>query len=81
MKKTPILKITDTELTKLQELNTESNKIKSIIGDLELQKIQIIEEHNELLRELKVHEKDLVKKYGEKIKIDLTTGNIEQVGK
>ena len=54
--------VTQEELTKIQELNSEFNKAKMAIGDVELQKTQIIRHIEELKLEFSAHEKLLIEK-------------------
>jgi len=68
--------VTQEELTKINELNSEFNKAKMAIGDVELQKNQILR-HIELLKtEFSAQEKDLIEKYGADAVINIQTGEI-----
>jgi len=68
--------VTQEELTKINELNSEFNKAKLAIGDVELQKHQILR-HIELLKsEFAAQEKDLIEKYGADAVINIQTGEI-----
>jgi len=68
--------VTQEELTKIQELNSESNKAKMAIGDVELQKTQIIRHIEELKLEFSAHEKLLIDKYGADAVINIQTGEV-----
>lgn len=70
--------VTQEELTKIQELNSEFNKAKMAIGDVELQKQQIIRHIEELKLEFSAHEKQLVEKYGADAVINIQTGEVTQ---
>jgi hypothetical protein len=70
--------VTQEELTKIQELNSEFNKAKMAIGDVELQKQQIIRHIEELKVEFSAHEKALVEKYGADAIINIQTGEVTQ---
>jgi hypothetical protein len=70
--------VTQEELTKIQELNSEFNKAKMAIGDVELQKQQIIRHIEELKLEFSAHEKSLVEKYGADAVINIQTGEVTQ---
>lgn len=70
--------VTQEELAKINELNSEFNKAKLAIGDVELQKQGILR-HVELLKiEFSAHEKDLIEKYGADSIINIQTGEITQ---
>jgi hypothetical protein len=68
--------VTQEELTKIQELNSEFNKAKMAIGDVELQKTQIIRHIEELKLEFSAHEKLLIDKYGADAIINIQTGEV-----
>jgi hypothetical protein len=70
------VQVTQEELVKIQELNSEFNKAKMAIGDVELQKQQIIRHIEELKVEFAAHEKALVAKYGEDAIINIQTGEV-----
>lgn len=68
--------VTQEELAKINELNSEFNKAKLAIGDVELQKNQILR-HIELLKtEFSAQEKELIEKYGADAVINIQTGEI-----
>ncbi len=69
--------LTKTELEKLQSLNSEFAKLKSQIGDLELQKHLVIEQVQNVRLEFSKLEKELVVKYGENTIINLQTGELK----
>ena len=54
--------VTQEELTKIQELNSEFNKAKMAIGDVELQKLQILNHIEGLKIQFSAHEKELIEK-------------------
>lgn len=68
--------VTQEELTKIQELNSEFNKAKMAIGDVELQKLTIIRHIEELKLEFSAHEKQLIEKYGADAVINIQTGEV-----
>jgi hypothetical protein len=70
--------VTQEELTKIQELNSEFNKAKMAIGDVELQKSNIIRHIEELKVEFAAHEKLLIEKYGADAVINIQTGEVTQ---
>ena len=68
--------VTQEELAKINELNSEFNKAKLAIGDVELQKQNILK-HIDLLKiDFSTHEKTLIEKYGEDAVINIQTGEI-----
>lgn len=68
--------VTQEELTKIQELNSEFNKAKMAIGDVELQKLQIINHIEGLKIQFLAHEKELIEKYGADAVINIQTGEV-----
>ena len=71
-------RVTDQELVKIQEMNTDFNKSKMALGDLELQKQNIIRHIDLLKKEFAEHEKTLIDKYGKDSVINVQTGEITQ---
>ena len=55
--------ITKEELTKIQEMNSDFTKAKMAIGDVELQKLNIVRHIEELKAEFTALEKSLIDKY------------------
>jgi len=72
------VQVTQEELTTIQELNSEFNKAKMAIGDVELQKQQILRHIEELKLQFTTHEKLLVDKYGADAVINIQTGEVTQ---
>jgi hypothetical protein len=70
--------VTQEELAKINELNSEFNKAKLAIGDVELQKQNILEHIRILKSEFSAHEKALIEKYGADSVINIQTGEITQ---
>ena len=70
-------KITDKELKELQEINTEYNKRKVALGELEMQKHAILSQVDGLNASFSQLEKKLVEKYGDDVTIDISTGQIK----
>ena len=58
-------KLTDNELSQVQDLNSEFSKNKAAIGELELQKRIVFERIDTIKSEFSKVEKKLMKKYGE----------------
>ena len=70
-------KVNDRELKELQEINSEFNKRKAALGELEMQKHSILHQVDELNKLFSDIEKKLVEKYGEDVTIDIATGQIK----
>jgi hypothetical protein len=68
--------VTQEELTKIRELNSEFNKAKMAIGDVELQKATILRHIEELKIEFTAHEQLLIEKYGADAVINIQTGEV-----
>lgn len=68
--------VSQEELTTIQELNAEFNKAKMAVGDVELQKQQILRHIEELKLEFSAHEKSLIDKYGADAVINIQTGEV-----
>ena len=66
------------ELQNLQELNSNFVKLKTQLGDLELQKQLIIEQVSFIKADFADLEKSLIKKYGENSVINLQSGEITE---
>ena len=66
--------VSQEELTTIPELNAEFNKAKMPIGDVELQKLNIVRHIEELKAQCTAHEKQLVDKYGADAVINIQTG-------
>lgn len=71
-------KLTSEELSKLQELNNSFTQSKISLGDLELQKENIIGKIKEIKSNFVELEKELIKKYGEESVINLQTGEVTE---
>ena len=70
--------VEDKELKLLQELNSNFQKIKNKLGDLELQKQIILENVTEIKKQFKSLETELIEKYGDNSVINLETGIITE---
>tara|TARA_B110000977_G_scaffold73460_1_gene99439 strand:+ start:662 stop:901 length:240 start_codon:yes stop_codon:yes gene_type:complete len=70
--------VEDKELKLLQELNSNFQKIKNQLGDLELQKQIILENVTEIKKQFKSLEIELIEKYGDNSVINLETGIITE---
>lgn len=68
--------VTQEELAKINELNSEFNKAKLAIGDVELQKQNILRHIEVLKAEFSAQEKALIEKYGADSVINIQTGEI-----
>ena len=71
-------KLRTEELDELQNLNTEFTKLKISLGDLEIQKSQIISEIAAIKIKFGQNEKKLIEKYGQDSVINIQTGEVQQ---
>lgn len=69
-------KISDQELETLKTLTGEFNKLKTNLGDLELQKHGVCLRVEQLKKEFQSLEKDLMEAYGTDSVINMETGEI-----
>ena len=70
------MKLTQEELTKVQEMNTRFAKAKLTLGDLELTKHEMLKEVDNLKLEFDENERQLIAKYGVDAVINIKTGEI-----
>jgi hypothetical protein len=70
------VKLTQKELKDIQELNSEFNKAKMAIGDVELQKQELFQQIKVLRIEFSKNEQLLVAKYGADAVINILTGEV-----
>ena len=75
---TKVKTVEDKELKLLQELNSNFQKVKNQLGDLELQKQIILENVTEIKKQFKSLETELIEKYGDNSVINLETGIITE---
>ena len=68
--------VTQEELAKIQELNADFSKAKMAIGDVELQKTNLIRHIEELKAQFSLHEQSLIQKYGADAIINIQTGEV-----
>jgi hypothetical protein len=71
-----VQQMTQEELGKIQELTAEFNKAKMAIGDIEIQKQNILIHVDFLKKEFAVQEKLLIEKYGQDSIVNIQTGEI-----
>ena len=69
-------KLEDNELKAIQDLNADFAKLKSALGDIELRKVDIIEQVKIIKSMFVEEEKKLIEKYGADSIINLKTGEI-----
>lgn len=69
-------KLTEQELKTIQDLNGEFSKAKSALGDLELQKQNVLSSIDAIRKEFAINEKTLIDKYGEDSVINIQTGEV-----
>lgn len=70
--------LTQEELKTIQETNAEFTKMKMALGDLEMQKYNMIVAIEKLRFEFASHEKQLIAKYGEDSVINVQTGEVNK---
>ena len=70
------VQVTQEELTTIQKLNAEFNKAKLSIGDIEMQKQNILRHIEELKVNFSAHEQLLINKYGADAVINIQTGEL-----
>lgn len=66
------------ELEKLQTLNSDFVKMKTQLGDFELQKQMVFEQVQSIKSQFAALEKKLIKKYGDNTVINLQTGELKE---
>lgn len=69
-------KLTDQELSDLQQANEQLTKFKLAIGELEIQKNGLFSQVKSLQVEFSKLEDELIKKYGKDSIINLKTGDV-----
>lgn len=69
-------KLSQEELTKIQEMNTTFTQAKIALGDLEIQKHSILGQIKQLRDEFSENEKQLIDKYGSDAVINIKTGEV-----
>jgi hypothetical protein len=70
--------LTNEELNKIQEMNSDYTKAKIALGDLELNKQSILKQIEIMRLEFSDNEKVLIQKYGKDSVINLQTGEVTQ---
>jgi hypothetical protein len=70
------VQVTQEELTTIQKLNAEFNQAKMAIGDVEMQKQNILRHIEELKVDFSAHEQLLINKYGADAVINIQTGEV-----
>lgn len=70
--------LTQEELKKIQGTNAEFNKMKTALGDLEMQKYNTLIAIEKLRFEFASYEKELIAKYGEDSVINVQTGEVNK---
>lgn len=69
-------KVTKEELEKIQGMTSDFNKAKAMLGDLELQKHNILQAIDAMRADFAINEKALIEKYGADAVINVQTGDI-----
>jgi hypothetical protein len=68
--------LTQEELSKIQEMNSEFTKTKKALGDLEMQKHNILKSIDLSRGEFAKYELELITKYGQDSIINVQTGEV-----
>jgi len=66
------------ELEFIRNGSAEYNKIKMSLGDLELQKYNLLKEASKIVESFNKNEESLIKKYGADSVINMQTGEVKQ---
>ncbi len=72
------MKLSKEELKEIQDLNTDFQKKKMMLGDMEIQKAQVISEIGAMKMKFAQNEEKLIKKYGKDSVINLQTGEVQK---
>jgi len=70
--------LTNEELNKIQDMNSDFTKAKIALGELELNKQSILKQIDIMRLEFSENEKVLIQKYGKDSVINLQTGEVTQ---
>ena len=70
------MKVETEELQTIRTLNTEFNKKKMALGELELQKLDVIRNIGSIQERFGIQEKKLIDKYGPDSVLNMDTGEI-----
>lgn len=68
--------LTEKELSDIQAMNAEFTKLKMAIGDLEMQKHNLLKAIEILRTDFSKHELELIEKYGKDSVINIQTGEV-----
>ena len=66
------------ELNVIQGMNAEFQKIKMSLGDIEMEKHELLKKLDTLREHFAIHEKDMVAKYGADSVINIQTGEVTE---
>lgn len=72
------MKLEENELKTLQELNNQFSRAKMQLGELEVQKVLILDQVKEIKENFLTEEKKLIEKYGPESVINLQTGEVSK---
>jgi chaperonin cofactor prefoldin len=68
--------VTQDELATMQNMNSEFQKFKMSLGDIELEKYEILKRINNIREVFAIQEKQMIERYGEDAIINMKTGEI-----
>lgn len=72
------MKLEQQELETLQEMQKAFASVKMQIGEVELQKQQLLQQANMIRQQFAQHEQKLIEKYGKDAVINMQTGEVTQ---
>ena len=69
-------KLTDKELESIQKSQNDFTKAKLVIADVEMRKVEVLKEINQIKEDFAKVEQELIKKYGKDSSINMQTGEV-----
>jgi hypothetical protein len=72
------MKLTDQELSELQDVQREYQRKKVILGDIEVRKSEVVDDIKALKKAFAIMEKKFIERYGEDSVIDMQTGEVKK---
>ena len=70
-------KLTDAELESIQKSQNDFTKAKLVIADVEMRKVEVLKEINQIKEDFAKVEQELIKKYGKDSSINMQTGEVK----
>ncbi len=72
------VKLEEAELKSVQQLHTQFSQLKIMLGDLELKKLEVIEDVKHIKAMFQTEEAKLIEKYGPNSVINLQSGEVTE---